>query len=155
MKKHISLSMLTCILATNSPCYAMLIKRLNVPKNPHARVCHTKTNQFSLPAKNIFNTSDIETSVDKLGLLEDLYDRNNNIAARLETEVNNLQITLKKLNQQNTIAVNHTYHGEPLNIATLRSLETQLKKDLTIYLPVRLSMQNFMVKNKQAGFEDE
>lgn len=155
MKKYISLSVIACMLTINNSSSAMLLKHVLVAKNPHVRMCHTKATIFTLPEKNIFNTSDVETSQNKLGYLEDLYDRNNRIAKRLQTEINNVQITIKKLELQNSIAINHTYHQEPLNMATLQSLETQLKKDLTIYLPARLSMHNSMVKNKHAGFEDE
>ena len=80
---------------------------------------HTKRSFFNLPNNNIFNASYTCN-----GLLEDLYDRNNNTIADLKK-------CIKALEDQNDIAVAHVYHAEPLNMDQLKSLEKQLQEKLT------------------------
>lgn len=117
MKKIIALSLIASALFISSNSYCMFKHCLRTQK--YRRTCHTKPSSFKLPRTNIFNAPHIYHH----GLLEDLYDRNNNT-------INDLERCIYKLQQQNDIAVGHVYHEEPLDRKKLELLEQELQKIL-------------------------
>jgi hypothetical protein len=119
MKKIIISSIIACTLASSSNSWCMLLKALRTTSFPYSRTLFG-IYTFPQPEKNIFNASGSAIS---LRMLEDLYGRNNSFMHRLH----HMQ---EKLQEQNAIAVNHTYHNEPLDMTKLKTLEQGLKKDL-------------------------
>ncbi len=126
MKKSITLSIITYTLFSSTITLSMF-RILRTQKHVYTRMCHTKHTFFTLPEKNIFNASETEISTNAPGLLEDLYGRNNSLAEHLIKEIERTQKIIKTLEYQNIIAINHTYHEEPLNLIKLHAIETELK----------------------------
>lgn len=117
MKKITTFCLLACAFTSSKNTFGMLIKQTLRTKK-HIRTYHMQ----SLPSKNIFNTNiDPETTnPHQLGLLEDLYDRNNNAIRDLKKQINILE-------EQKMIALTR-YRGYSLDIKTLEYLELQLQK---------------------------
>jgi len=123
MKKRVVRCLLVSMFFMSSNVYCMFMHAVRNKVYKRAYCTHIKKSQslkisLQLARTNIFNAPQYHH-----GLLEDLYDRNNNTIKKLEESICQLQ-------QQNDIAVAHVYHDAPLDIKTLVALENKLQKKL-------------------------
>lgn len=155
MKKYIVTGLLAWALMSNNISLGMF-KVLRTSQRPYARNYHIKNNFFTLREKNIFTASPAELATNAPELLEDLYDRNNNIRQHLCEEMEYAQKIVKILEQQNSVAVNHIYHEEPLNITGLKSLEDVFITEIATHLRVGKNLHQFIINhNKPKGHANE
>lgn len=102
----------------------MFLKCLrSAPQQSH----RTRTRQRTihlLPAKNIFNTEEALPKTGTYGQLNDLFDRNNSAITKLEAIIMSME-------EQNDLAISHTFYDEELNKARLVELEESWQKTLS------------------------
>jgi hypothetical protein len=155
MKKYLILSILACTLASSTISLGMF-KLLRTQQPSPAKRFYTSRLICSSLKKNIHNSSELEIATNAPELLEDLYDRNNNLRQHLFEEIEYAQKIVKILEQQNSIAVNHVYHEEPLNIARLKTLENLFLIEIAIHLRVSQNLHQFIIThNKPKGHANE
>ena len=97
----------------------MLLKCLrSAPQQTHRTRQRTI---YLLPAKNIFNTQETLPKTETYSKLNDLFDRNISAIIKLEKIINYME-------EQNDLALRHTFYNEELNKQELVEIEQSLQK---------------------------
>jgi hypothetical protein len=101
---------------------------------------------------NINNSSFEIISANTELLLEDMYHRNQELTFLLQKQIERNQKLLEDIKQQNSIAFDHTYNGEALDIIRLKMLEKDIRTKAQYYYGF---YRPDCIENKVKNFADE
>ena len=131
MNKLITLSFTACVLLTSNAFGMLRCAKHAIPK----RILMQKRHHIGAqPRKNIFNINiGLEPRHEINGHLEDLADRNDNIAGILHQQKKLFDQIIEILKTQNKIAIQEVFNGGSLRFTSLKSDEKKLRNLIQKY----------------------